>query len=53
MYIDISKKQKQKKKKQQLCFASFGRFISYYYGTELAPLFPHLRAGLLEKGGGG
>ena len=36
-----------------MCCASFGRFISTSYGTELIPLFPYLRAGLLKKGGGG
>ena len=25
----------------------------YFFGTELIPLFPYLRAGLLKKGGGG
>ena len=34
------------------CCASFGRFISTSYGTELIPLFPYLRAGLLKNGGG-
>ena len=34
-----------------LCYASFGRFISTSYGTELIPLFPYLRAGLLKRGG--
>ena len=40
-----------KKTKKKLCLASFGRFIPSYYGTELTPLFPYLRAGLLKKGG--
>ena len=48
IYTDVYKKDKNKKK---LCFASFGRFISCYYGTELTPLFPYLRAGLFKKGG--
>ena len=41
-----------KNKQKKLCFASFGRFIPTSYGTELTPLFPYLRAGLLKGGGG-
>ena len=56
MYINsvyISPPPQKKKTKKKTCCASFGRFITTSYGTELIPLFPYLRAGLLKKKGGG
>ena len=40
------------KKKQQLCYASFGRFISFL-GLNSSLSFPYLRAGHSKKRGGG
>ena len=48
MYIHIKKK---KKKKKYLAVLPQGGFN--VYGTELIPLFPYLRAGILNKKGGG
>ena len=50
MYIYIKKP-----KKQTNCalLPSGSLFLLTYYGTELSPLFPYLRAGLFKKGGGG
>ena len=40
---------KKNQKKPVLCFLR--EVYSYFFGTELIPLFPYLRAGLLTKAG--
>ena len=47
MVVHINKENSNKKTVMGFLF---GRFISTSYGTELIPLFPYLRAGLLKGG---